>query len=48
MLAGQLEQQVQRFGAGVTRDDLAVLVVRCKVPRVRGASAVTVEAVALA
>jgi serine phosphatase RsbU (regulator of sigma subunit) len=32
-LAGRLELDVRRFGAGVTRDDLAVLVVRCKVPR---------------
>jgi sigma-B regulation protein RsbU (phosphoserine phosphatase) len=45
-LAGQLEQQVQRFGAGVTRDDLAVLVVRCKVPRVREAAGPAAPAVA--
>jgi serine phosphatase RsbU (regulator of sigma subunit) len=32
-LAGRLELEVRRFGVGVTRDDLAVLVVRCKVPR---------------
>ena len=37
VLAGRLEQEVRRFGSGVTRDDLAVLVVRCKVPRTRGA-----------
>ena len=34
-LAGRLELDVRRFGAGVSRDDLAVLVVRCKVPRLR-------------
>ena len=32
-LAGRLELEVRRFGSGVTRDDLAVLVVRSKVPR---------------
>ena len=37
VLAGRLEQEVRRFGSGVTRDDLAVLVVRCKVPRTRDA-----------
>ena len=36
VLAGRLEQEVRRFGSGVTRDDLAVLVIRCTVPRSRG------------
>ncbi|MCU1672432.1 MAG: stage sporulation protein [Frankiales bacterium] len=34
-LAGRLEQEVRRFGIGPSRDDLAVLVVRAKVPRLR-------------
>jgi len=34
-VAGRLEQEVRRFGAGVTRDDLAVLVLRCKAPQHR-------------
>ncbi|MCA1712834.1 MAG: SpoIIE family protein phosphatase [Actinobacteria bacterium] len=35
VLAGRLEQEVHRFGIGASRDDLAVLVVRAKVPRLR-------------
>jgi serine phosphatase RsbU (regulator of sigma subunit) len=29
VVAGQLESDVRRFGAGPSRDDLAVLVIRC-------------------
>jgi sigma-B regulation protein RsbU (phosphoserine phosphatase) len=34
-LAGQLEQDVRQFGLEASRDDLAVLVLRCKVARTR-------------
>ena len=38
-LAGSVEADVRAFGAGPTRDDLAVLVVRCHVPRPRDSRA---------